>query len=63
MSPTATAQTANGNGTGNATPVSVLADNLMRRVLRINDPSNPAEVATGLGRAYPVESTALEEEI
>jgi hypothetical protein len=26
MSPTATAQTANGNGTGNATPVSVLAE-------------------------------------
>jgi hypothetical protein len=73
MNGTATAQTANGygnsagygnrNGNGNSTPVSVLADNLMRRVLRINDPSNPAEVASGLGRAYPLESTELEEEI
>ena len=63
MSPTATAQTTNGNGNGNSTPVSVLADNLMRRVLRINDPSNPVEVAAGLGRTYPLESTELEEEI
>jgi hypothetical protein len=49
-----------GNG---ATPVSVLADNLMRRVLRINDPSNPMEVAQGLSRAYPTESAELDEEI
>jgi hypothetical protein len=65
MSPTANAQAANGNGigNGNSTPVSVLADNLMRRVLRINDPSSPVEVAAGLGRAYPLESTELEEEI
>ena len=50
----------NNNG---STPVSVLADNLMRRVLRINDPSNPMEVAQGLGRAYPLESAELDEEI
>jgi hypothetical protein len=45
------------------TPVSVLADNLMRRVLRITDPRNPKEVAQGLGRAYPTESAELDEEI
>jgi hypothetical protein len=45
------------------TPVSVLADNLMRRVLRISDPNNPREVADGLGRAYPTESAELNEEI
>lgn len=45
------------------TPVSVLADNLMRRVLRISDPRNAQEVADGLGRAYPTESAELNEEI
>src|ERR1700677_3813380 len=45
------------------TPVSVLADNLMRRALRISDPRNPKEVAQGLGRAYPTESAELDEEI
>jgi hypothetical protein len=60
MSATTTAQTTNNN---NSTPVSVLADNLMRRILRINNPSNPVEVAEGLGRAYPLESAELDEEI
>src|SRR4051794_655293 len=45
------------------TPVSVLADNLMRRVLRISDPGNPQHVAQGLSRAYPTETTELNEEI
>src|SRR5581483_6449155 len=43
--------------------IRVTADNLMRRVLRIQDPSNPLEVAQGLGRAYPTESAELDEEI
>jgi IPT/TIG domain len=45
------------------TPVSVLADNMMRRVLRISDPGNAQEVAQGLSRAYPTETTELNEEI
>jgi hypothetical protein len=51
------------NGINGKTPVSVLADNLMRRALRISDPSNPQEVAQGLGRAFPLESAELDEEI
>ena len=45
------------------TPVSVLADNLLRRALRISDPRNAQEVAQGLSRAYPGESSELDEEI
>jgi IPT/TIG domain len=47
----------------NATPISVQADNLLRRVLRISDPRNAQEVADGLGRAYPTQSAELNEEI
>jgi hypothetical protein len=45
------------------TPVSVLADNLIRRALRISNPSDPKEVAKGLGLAYPTEKAELDEEI
>jgi hypothetical protein len=57
------AMTSTSSGLNGKTPASVLADNVMRRVLRISDPSNPQEVAQGLGRAYPTESAELDEEI
>jgi hypothetical protein len=43
--------------------IRVTADNMMRRVLRIQNPSDPREVAQGLGRAYPTESAELDDEI
>lgn len=47
----------------NNSSIRVTADNLMRRVLRIQDPGNANEVAQGLGRAYPTETAELDEEI
>jgi hypothetical protein len=57
------ATTSNQAPSNGRTPVSVLADNLLRRALRISDPRSAREVAEGLSRAYPGESTELDEEI
>src|SRR4051812_1110518 len=42
------------------TPVAVTVDNLIRRRLRIGDPSNPQEIAQGLRRLFAPEARSLD---
>jgi hypothetical protein len=57
MDPTATSSSPR-----DRSPIVVQLDNLIRRQLRISDPANPTEVATGLRRLYREDAVALEQE-
>jgi hypothetical protein len=51
---------ANGQTLRDRTPVAVTVDNIIRRRLRVGDPSSPGEVATGLRRLFAADSRSLD---
>ncbi len=44
-------------------PTATVLDDLLRRTLKVGDPSNPEEIAAALRRLYPEDSAAMEREV
>jgi hypothetical protein len=55
-----TPSSANGQTLRDRTPVAVTVDNIIRRRLRVGDPSSPREVADGLRRLFAADSRSLD---